>query len=229
MKYLHDSKFRKPRIWSNRQLIKFKNFFYGDVLNVSGWKDEDKEGFLYKERYFKNANNYFISNYKSEFRGYQGDLENEFFLNLQDILDSKYKMKFDVVFNHTSLEHIFDINQAFKNICELSKDLVIVVVPFLQEEHGDYGDYWRFTPQAIKKLFEFNKFNLLYLNYNDHHSESIYIFAIASRKEKKNIEILNMENNKINTIGKNLIGKKIIKNNTFKKLYFFINNFLKND
>ena len=57
-----------------------------------------------------------------------------------------------------------------------------------------------------------------------------YIFLqLLLGNKKKNIEILNMENNKINTIGKNLIGKKIIKNNTFKKLYFFINNFLKND
>ena len=45
--------------------------------------------------------------------------------------------------------------------------------------------------------------------------------------KKKNIDILNMENNKINTIGNDLIGKKIIKNNAFKKIYFFINNFLK--
>ena len=51
--------------------------------------------------------------------------------------------QFDVVFNHTTLEHIFDIFTAFQNLCRLTKDILIIVVPFLQEQHENFGDYWR--------------------------------------------------------------------------------------
>ena len=151
-----------------------------------------------------------------------------FFLDLEKELDTKYDKKFDIVFNHTTLEHIFNSFIAFKNLCQLSKDLVIIIVPFLQEEHGNYGDYWRFTPQTIKKLFEINNFNLIYLNYNDSSSESIYIFAIGSRNTNYQ-KIIDIKGNKINNIGSLLIGKNIIKNNFMKKLFFYINNFFKND
>ena len=63
----------------------------------------------------------------------------------------------------------FDIYKSFRNLCELSNDVVIIVVPFLQEQHttSDFKDYWRFTPQTIKKLFEKNNFKLAYINAND--------------------------------------------------------------
>lgn len=64
-----DRKFRIPRIWSNRELKKFAKLFRGTVVNVSGWKDNDKEGANYRE-YFINASEYWITNYKSEARGF---------------------------------------------------------------------------------------------------------------------------------------------------------------
>jgi len=73
-----DRKFRIPRIWSNSELRKFAHLFTGKVINVSAWKDLDKEGNRYKN-YFINASEYWISNYKPEFRGFQGDIENENF------------------------------------------------------------------------------------------------------------------------------------------------------
>ena len=69
---LIDSKFRKPRIWSNNELKKFSRFFYGKVLNVSGWQDKDKEGSSYYEKYFFNCKEYYISNFKKSMRGFQG-------------------------------------------------------------------------------------------------------------------------------------------------------------
>jgi hypothetical protein len=38
-----DKKFRVPPIWSNRELARFADLFEGDI-DVSGWKDMDKEG-----------------------------------------------------------------------------------------------------------------------------------------------------------------------------------------
>ena len=62
---------RIPRIWSNQELKKFSHLFKGDVVNVSGWRDIDKEGLHYKD-YFRNAKNYTITNFKADMRGYQG-------------------------------------------------------------------------------------------------------------------------------------------------------------
>ena len=56
-----DPKYRRARIWSNKELKKIAPKFSGDVINVSGWVDEDKEGKIYRE-YFVNANTYTISN-----------------------------------------------------------------------------------------------------------------------------------------------------------------------
>lgn len=177
-----DRKYRLPRVWSNAELKKFAALFQGDIINVSGWKDIDKEGGVYKD-YFKNADTYSISNYKSEARGFQG-LENEFFLDLEQPLEESLIGKYDVVFNHTVLEHVFHVHRAFKNLCDMTKDVVILVVPFLQQMHAHYGDYWRFTPMTLKRLFEENGMEMLYLSFNSDKNSSVYIFCIATKNKK---------------------------------------------
>lgn len=172
-----------PRIWSNRELEKYSKLFYGNIVNVSAWKDGDKEGRSYRE-YFENASSYTLTNYRPEARGFQG-LENEIFLDLEGDLPEKLYQRFDVVFNHTTLEHIYEVKKAFRNLCDLSKDVVILVLPFLQQYHSDYGDYWRFTPLAIKKMFEENEFELVYQSFNSHKMSSVYTFTIASRYPEK--------------------------------------------
>ncbi len=178
-----DRKFRVPRLWSNRELRRFAHLFTGDVVNVSGWRDSDKEGGLYKD-YFKNAKSYTITNYKSEAKGYQG-FDNEIFLDLEKPLPKELIRKFDVVYNHTTLEHIYDFKKAFENICLMSRDIVIIVVPFLQQMHADYGDYWRFTPLAMKRMFEDNGMKVLYSSFNEDKLCSVYLFFIATRKNIK--------------------------------------------
>lgn len=204
------NKFRIPRIWSNRELKKFSKLFSGDVVNISGWKDIDKEGNRYKD-YFSNSARYFISNYKKESKGFQGDLDNEFYLDLEKELPNQYNEKFDVVFNHTTLEHVFEVFIAFENLCKISKDIVIIIVPFLQEQHAEYGDFWRFTPLTIDRLFKKNNMELLYINYNDNKKESIYIFAIGSKKSHEWSAILDNPGNKVKVINEIFIGTKIIK------------------
>jgi len=220
---MSDKKFRVPRAWSNDELKKFAFQFDGEVVNVSGWKDIDKQGSKYEE-YFINASDYWITNYKSEARGFQGDRKNEIFLDLSIPLPNEFP-KFDIVFNHTVLEHIFELEQAFKNLCELSKDVVILVVPFLQEQHADYGDYWRFTPMAIDKLFIKNNFHTVYINANDHHDASIYVFAIATRYPERWQEIRNHPDNKLSIIydEQGMIGRRVIRNSMWATL---INSFL---
>lgn len=174
---------RLPRVWSNRELEKYAHLFKGNVVNVSGWKDVDKEGRHYRD-YFTGASSYTITNFKAEARGFQG-YEGEIFLNLEDNLPDNLISSYDVVFNHTTLEHIFEVRKAFANLCNLSKDIVIIVLPFLQQYHSDYGDYWRFSPLAIKRLFEENGLSLIYQSFNSHNMSSVYTFTVASRYPEK--------------------------------------------
>lgn len=206
-----DKKFRVPRVWSNHELKKFARLFHGSVVNVSGWADSDKEGAKYRD-YFANASEYWITNYKPEARGFQGDQENEIFLDLTTPLPEDFP-RYDVVFNHTVLEHIFEVNTAFCNLCSLSNDIVITVVPFLQEQHADYGDYWRFTPLAVDKLFKQNGLNTIYINANDHADASVYVFAIASRHPEMWKNLSAHTDNILQYIyqEKGMIGRRIIK------------------
>lgn len=218
-----DKKYRVPRIWSNKELEKFAHLFSGKAVNVSGWKDIDKEGKKYRD-YFSNISEYWITNYKAEARGFQGNQENEIFLDLEEDLDKSMYEKFDVVFNHTVLEHIFHVNKAFENLCHLSNDIVIIVVPFLQEQHAEYGDYWRFTPLAVEKLFQQNNMDILYINYNDASDDSIYIFAIGTKNKNKWNKIKDKPNNQIENIKNFMLGMKIIKNSFIFRILKLIRN-----
>ena len=172
-----------PRVWSNRELAKFAHLFQGKVVNVSGWKDVDKEGRHYRD-YFTGATSYTITNFKAEARGFQG-MDGEIFLDLEKDLPAELAGAFDVVFNHTTLEHIYEARKAFGNLCRLSSDVVIIVLPFLQQYHSDYGDYWRFSPLATKRMFEDNGFELVYQGFNSDKASSVYTFSIATRHPEK--------------------------------------------
>lgn len=82
-------------------------------------------------------------------------------------------------------EQVFDFETAFRNLCLMTRDIVIVVVPFLQSTHGEHDDYWQFSPFAIKRMFEKNGMELLYLSFNNYRNASVYIFAIASKDPSK--------------------------------------------
>ena len=63
---------------------------------------------------------------------------------------------------------------------------MVVVVPFLQQMHGDYGpegyaDFWRFTPLAMERMFRADGFEILLLDYNREPSTSVYLFVIAGK------------------------------------------------
>lgn len=176
MSLMAEPRFRAARIWSNRVLAQIAPSLHGAIVNVSAWRDEDKEGKRYRD-YFVGADEYWLTNWRSDARGFQGNLANEIFLDLEQPLPETLVGRFDVVFNHTTLEHVFDIFTAFHNLCCLSRDVVILVVPFLQEQHGEYGDYWRFTPFALEKLFARENRRLDFIAWNDGSVDAIYLVA----------------------------------------------------
>jgi hypothetical protein len=175
--------FRLVRRWSNVELAKYAPLFDGPVINVSAWADQDKEGRTYRG-YFRPGTEYWISNIGTSEGEMQG-WDNEFFLDLEVDLPPEQVGRFATVFNHTSLEHIWDFRKAFANLCALSSDAVVVIVPWLQPLHADYGDFWRFSPQAVVRLFEEQGMKVMHLNWNRAPRQSVYVFAIAVRDSRK--------------------------------------------
>ncbi len=174
-----------PRYWSNRELRKWGPLVKGDVINVSAWEDRDKEGGKYAE-YFPNRKSYAISNYGGA-RGTAAD-QNQIILDLTAELPKELERRYDVVFNHTTLEHIYEARLAMRNICELSRDLVIIVVPFLQELHweeGSFWDYWRFSPFAMDELFRGFGFRMIYCTTNDSPVNPVYLFCVGAREPER--------------------------------------------
>jgi len=91
------------------------------------------------------------------------------------------------VFNHTTLEHIFDIRKAFENLCNMTKDVSIVVVPFSQVQHEteSYKDYWRFTPSCMREMFRENGLEVIYEAESKDKKAAIYLLFVASRNPQK--------------------------------------------
>lgn len=175
-----DRKHILVRRWSNRVLQRIAPHFEGDVVNVSAWDDRDKEGGTYR-RYFRRSSSYRRTNYPG-FRGFRGDSD-EIELDLTQPLSHELKSAFDVVYNHTTLEHIFDVKTAFSNLCEMSRDVVIVVVPFSQVQHESesYADYWRFTPTCLRALFRENGMDVIFEAESPHRRASIYLLFAGSK------------------------------------------------
>jgi hypothetical protein len=180
---LIDPVHRAPRLWSNSELARIGHLFDGDIVNVSAWRDEDKVGRRYRD-YFPHARRYAITNFRSEMRGFQG-WDDEIFLDLEAQIPPELRGAFDVVYNHTTLEHVYEFRRAFANICAMSRDAVILVVPWLQEYHSDYGDYWRFSPVAVAKLFAENGISTARLVWNDDPGVSVYVFAVGVRDPER--------------------------------------------
>lgn len=175
----------RPRDWSNAELRRFAPQFDGAVINVSGWRDEDKTGGHYRD-YFKAATAYHISNYRGE-SGITGAV-GEVFIDLEADLPPELAGQYQVAFNHTTLEHVYDIRKAIANICALSFDTVILVTPFLQQVHyieGSFGDWWRPTPMCIERLLEEQGFHVVYQSCNDNPWYIVYVFTIACRDPQR--------------------------------------------
>jgi len=182
-----DKNYIRPRNFSNVMLRKYAPHFAGNIINVSGWKDEDGVGGWYRD-YFINTMNYTVSNVGGQKKGLGSAVGyDEIELDLLQSIPGNLKGSFDVVFNHTTLEHVYDFKSAFKSLCDLSKDVVIVVVPVMQQIHHteDFGDYWRPTTMAIAKMFLENGLEPLVIKCNDQPFAPIYCFAIASRNSDK--------------------------------------------
>ena len=177
-----------PRRWSNSELRRFGPLFTGDIVNVSGWRDEDRGGTggRYAD-YFPNKRSYAITNYSGSRGAFDTGLD-QIPLDLEAGVPTELRGHWDVVLSHTTLEHVLDLPSAACALADLTRDIIIVVVPFMQEQHydeGSYGDYWRFTPMALAGLFARLGFEALYISANDQPWFPIYVFYIGSRQPER--------------------------------------------
>ncbi len=182
-----DRQYRLARIWSNNELKKFSSWFTEKVINVSAGENIDKQGSTY-DSYFSECKEFWTSNYSpGSYRGFTGK-KNELLIDLEKDIKPELHKRFDVVYNHTTLEHVFNVFKAVENICNLSKDIVILVVPFAQVQHESddgYLDYWRFTPTCVRRLFKERGFEVIYESCNNDFNAAVYLFFIASRNPDK--------------------------------------------
>lgn len=178
------SQFRSARVWSNDELQRLAPLLRGDVVNVSGSQDADKEGRRYRD-YFTGADSYSITNYTG-YRGATG-AEGEIPLDLTQPLPDELVGRFDVVFNHTTLEHIYDTRGAFELLCRMSRDLVIVVVPFAQATHwsDSFGDYWRFTPMGLRAMFADNGLEVVHEAAGPSRGEPVYLLFVGAQSAER--------------------------------------------
>lgn len=173
------SKAQPVRIWSNNELKKFAHLFTGSIVNISGWEDMDKQGGRYKD-YFKNATDYVVTNYTPS---HSVSGTHEIVLDLEANLDPSLIGNFDVVLSHTNLEHVFDVFKAVENHCLMTRDIVIIIVPFIQQQHetNEFKDYWRFTPTCLRKLYEINGLTMVYESFTNKRHEVNYILSVGSK------------------------------------------------
>ncbi len=171
------------RSFSNKMLGAYSAIFKGSVINVSGWDDRDGFGSVYRS-YFKECKNYTISNAPVKHKGVgslKNDAINEIEIDLNYPIISELSKKYDIVFNHTTLEHVFNTQIAFKNLCDMSREVVIIVAPVIQQLHNaeECGDYNRLTTMGIAKNFKINGFDPVVIKTNDQPFAPVYCFAIA--------------------------------------------------
>ena len=183
-----EPEFRRARLWTNIELKKIAHNFTGTVINVSGWADEDKCGAVYRD-YFVNAEEYFVSNLGGGAqKRMQKILPDSIPIDLSQPIESKHFQAYDCVFSHTVLEHVFNIFQAVKNLCDMSRELIIVIVPFVQRVHfqpGSFLDFWRFTPFCIEQIFGLSGFEPVYRKGINIPGTSLYYFYVFSKKNSE--------------------------------------------
>lgn len=172
----------------NRILREYLRLFGGEIVNVSGWEDRDKEGAFYRD-YFGSRTRYVVSNIPGE-TGMPDEVPDgveSLFLDLDQPLPPELHGAFDVAFSHTVAEHVFDPRRTFETMAGLSRDVVVSVVPFSQGVHytRSYGDYVRLTPLFLKRFFEEHGFTVLLCASNDQPFLPVYTAFIASRQPER--------------------------------------------
>ena len=110
-------------------------------------------------------------------------------LDLNEPLPLQYKNKYKCVVDVGTLEHCFNVGQAFKNMCDMLKvgGIVFTAGPSNKKNHG----FWNFCPTAYTDCFLQNGFEILDF--------------VGVRTDGKGYIGLNPENRRLTGIQENVI------------------------
>jgi len=111
----------------------------------------------------------------------QSDINPEYGHRLVDITSMQYEEDFDVILCLNVLEHVFNLEDAARNLHRATRQsgLVAVVVPALYPLHDEPHDYWRLTEHSFRRLF--GKFKELKIE-NSGLRRLPFMYSVIARK-----------------------------------------------
>ena len=94
------------------------------------------------------------------------DNKNKLFIKINLIKKLTHKKKYKNIIIFNVLEHLSEVNIAFKNLNSLldSKGKILGSTPFLYRVHGAPNDYNRFTKSYLQKILKEKKFTNIKIN-----------------------------------------------------------------
>ena len=94
------------------------------------------------------------------------DNKNKSFIKINLIKKLVHKKKYKNIIIFNVLEHLSEVNIAFKNLNSLldSKGKILGSTPFLYRVHGAPNDYNRFTKSYLQKILKEKKFTNIKIN-----------------------------------------------------------------
>lgn len=123
-------------------LIKDKSRFSIDELNDSV--------LFFKALGFKEVHALDVSEYENA----------DLIFNLNDRIPEKLKDRFDMVYDGGVIEHVFDVTNAFLNICKMTKvgGYIFNLNPVYNYIHNTF---WNISPEMFLDFYSANKYNIL--------------------------------------------------------------------
>lgn len=114
------------------------------ILEIGSGKLVDGKDVYSARRFFDSTN---------EFE--QTDIDPRFGHRVLDVTKMQCSDEYDVIICMSVLEHVFDYQQAIRNLHTALKPegTLLVSLPVFYPIHDEPHDYWRFTEHAIRRIF----------------------------------------------------------------------------
>jgi SAM-dependent methyltransferase len=134
----------QPRQYSNRCIKTFASGIHNQrILELGSGKLVDGRDVYSARRYFDSSNDFV-----------QSDVVEEYGHPIVDATRMDFDAEFDVVLCMSVLEHVYEYQQAIKNVRRAltPRGIAVVLVPCMYPMHDEPNDYWRFTEHALRRL-----------------------------------------------------------------------------
>ncbi len=115
------------------------------ILEIGSGTHEYGKDYYSAKRYFDPSNEFI-----------QSDINPEYGHQIVDITGMTFSEEFDIILCMNVLEHVYEYQQAIQNMYQALKPggELVVFVPMFYPLHDEPHDYWRFTEDGLRKMFE---------------------------------------------------------------------------